>query len=608
MDPNTIRTNMPEKPGVYLFKDNTDTVVYVGKAKNLKKRVLTYFKPFSELPHKTALMMKNARSIDHIITATENEAFILENSLIKKHLPRYNIIFQDDKQYPCLRLSIKEPYPRLQVVRRIKKDGALYFGPFSSAFSMRRTLQFIDRTFQLRKCRGSGLTKRTRPCLNGQLGRCLGPCTYDISTTDYGLIVQHVRLFLEGRNPTLLKQLKANMTSASEQLHFEEAARIRDMIRSIEKTIERQNVVSPRLEDQDAIGIARNDGVFQLVILFIRKGYLTGSRNYIFREKDSSPSDILEAFLKQYYTRERFISKQILISDPVEDLISIKNWLSDLAGKNVTIHRPKRGDKYRVCQLAVSNAEDLLNRNIIPLKENLMEQAKSILNLRKIPKTIEGLDISNLHGDLPVGAVVSFVDGVPFKSGYRNYRIKKVDNIDDYGMMAELVSRRLSRGNLPDIFLIDGGKGHLMAAWRAMKNFPGQKKPEVVAIAKAREEGPAKTDKVYLHGRKNPLPLRQDHPILLLLMHIRDEAHRRAIRHHRGLRAKQTGLSELDGIPGIGPKRKKILLEQFGSLTGVLDAPIEDIASLPGMNQSLARNILRILGKQAEKNKITIKS
>jgi excinuclease ABC subunit C len=601
MDPNAVRPNTPAKPGVYLFKDQTDRVIYVGKAKNLKKRVLTYFKPFSELPHKTALMMKNAHSIDHIITATENEAFILENTLIKKHMPRYNIIFQDDKQYPCLRLTIKEPYPRLQVVRRIKKDGALYFGPFSSALSMRRTLQFIDRTFQLRKCRGSGLTKRTRPCLNGQLGRCLGPCSHDVPTTDYGLIVQHVRLFLEGRNPTLLRQLKADMASASERLHFEEAARIRDMIHSIEKTIERQDVVSSKLEDQDVIGIAHKDGVFQLVILIIRKGYLMGSRNYVFREKHNTPSEILEAFLKQYYTQEGFIPKQILIPDPIEDLTSIIDWLSDLAGKRVAIHQPQKGDKYRVCRLAVSNAEDLLNRKIPDPKKNLIEQAKSVLNLRKMPISIEGLDISNLYGDQPVGAVVSFVDGLPFRSGYRNYRIKKVDNVDDYGMMSELVSRRLSRGNLPDLFLVDGGKGHLMAVLRTMRNFPELTMPEVVAIAKAHNKGSNEADKIYLPGRKNPLSLRQDHPVLLLLMHIRDEAHRRAIRHHRGLRARQTDVSELDRVPGVGPKRKKIVLGRFGSLAGVLNASIEDIASLPGMTHSVARSIKKVLGKHIEK-------
>jgi excinuclease ABC subunit C len=593
MDSDVIRQSMPEKPGVYLFKDKADRVIYVGKAKNIKKRVLSYFRPISEMPPKTALMMKKAEGIDHIITATENEAFILESTLIKKHMPRYNIILRDDKQYPCLRLSIKEPYPRLSIVRRIKKDGALYFGPFSSALSVRSTLKFIDKVFQLRKCKSAGLTKRTRPCLNGQLGRCLGPCTHDIPINEYGLIVKRVKLFLEGRNPALIGHLKEDMKIASNQLRFEEAARIRDMIKAIENTIERQHVVSSRLKDQDVIGLASKDGIFQLMTLFIRGGYLLGSRDYLFREKDSESADVMEAFLKQYYAQEAFVPNEILISEPITDIISIKDWLSNLAGKSVIIHRPQKGEKFRILQLAVSNAEDYLSRNMQNRKHDLMEQTMAALNLKKIPRIIEGLDISNIHGDLPVGAVVSFVNGLPFKSGYRNYKIKGVDYIDDYGMMSELVSRRLSGDNLPDLFLVDGGKGHLLAVQRAMERFSDIETPEVIAIAKAHKERSDQTDKVYLPGRKNPLPFRGDHPVLHLLMRIRDEAHRRAIGYHRKLRTKKIGDSLLDHIPGMGPKRKKILLKQFGSLEGVLNATVEELASLPGINSTLAQKILK---------------
>ncbi|MBN1849155.1 MAG: excinuclease ABC subunit UvrC [Deltaproteobacteria bacterium] len=591
MDLESIRKEMPEDPGVYLFKDNNGRVIYVGKAKNIKKRVLSYFKPFSELSPKTAHMMKKAKDLGYIITKTENEAFILESTLIKKHMPRYNIILRDDKQYPCLRFSIKEPYPRLSIVRRMKKDGALYFGPFSSALSVRSTLKFIDKIFQLRKCKSAGVPKRTRPCLNGQLGRCLGPCTHDIPMNEYGLIVQHVKLFLEGRNPTLIGQLKKDMETASIRLQFEEAARIRDMIKAIENTIERQRVVSSRLEDQDVIGLVHQDGIFQLMILFIRGGYLQGKRDYLFREKDNEPFDVMEAFLKQYYSHESFIPKEILISEPIRDTDSIKDWLSDLAGKRVAIYLPQRGEKLRILQLAISNAQDCLARNIQAQKHDLMEQTKSTLNLKKIPRIIEGLDISNLQGDLPVGAVVSFVEGLPYKSGYRGYKIKKIDYIDDYGMMSELVARRLSRGQPPDLILVDGGKGHLLAAQRAMKDFKGPDKPDLVAIAKARKEKSETMDKIFLPGRKNPLPLKQDHPVLLLLMRIRDEAHRRAIGHHRRLRAKKIGISRLDHIPGIGGKRKKILLKRFGSMEGVLNASIEELTSIPGIHPSLAQRI-----------------
>lgn len=604
LDPNILRLSLPEKPGVYLFKDHSDRIIYVGKAKNLKKRVLTYFRSFTDLPHKTALMMKNAKVLEHIITATENEAFILESNFIKKHLPRYNIILRDDKQYPCLRLSLKETYPRLSIVRRMKKDGALYFGPFSSAHSVRNTLKLVDRIFQLRKCKGSKPTKRTRPCLNGQLGRCLSPCTKEISAAKYEAIVQRVKLFLEGRNPALLKQLKKDMKSASDQFHFEDAARIRDMIKAVENTIERQNVVSPKMQDQDVIGLAQKNGIFQLIILFIRGGLLLGSRDYVFREKGRTPSEIMEAFIKQYYTREAFIPKQILVSEPFGDLSSIEDWLSHEVGRNVTIHRPLKGEKYRITAMAVSNAKNLLSTNPERLRKGLMEVMVSVLNLKKVPRIIEGLDISNLYGDMAVGAVVSFVDGLPHKSNYRNYKIKGVNNIDDYGMMSELVSRRLSRGNPPDLFVVDGGKGHLLAIKRVIDDFHGMRIPEVIAIAKADSREPNKTDNIYLCGRKNPLRLKRDHSVLLFLMRIRDEAHRRAIGHHRKRRAKKLKDSVLDHIPGIGSNRKKRLLKRFGTLDGIFSATPDDLASVPGISHALALRILEFSDKRDKNDKI----
>ncbi len=598
LEPNIFRLSLPEKPGVYLFKDHSDRIIYVGKAKNLKKRVLSYFKSLSDLPHKTALMMKNAKGLEHIITATENEAFILESNLIKKHLPRYNIILRDDKQYPCLRLSIKETYPRLNIVRRMKKDGAIYFGPFSSAYSVRSTLKFVDRIFQLRKCKVSNPPKRIRPCLNGQLGRCLGPCTKEVSPAKYEAIVQRVKLFLEGRNPALLKQLKKDMESASHQLNFEDAARIRDMIKAVENTIERQNVVSPKMQDHDVIGLAQKDGLFQLIILFIRRGLLLGSRDYVFREKGRTPAEIMEAFIKQYYSREAFIPKQILVSEPFEDHSVIEDWLSHISDQRVTIHRPLKGEKYRITAMAVSNAENLLSTNLERHGEDLMEQVMAVLNLKKVPRIIEGLDISTLHGDMAVGAVVSFVDGLPHKSDYRSYNIKRIDNIDDYGMMAELAFRRLSSGNPPDLFIVDGGKGHLLAVKKVLDNFRGTGTPEVIAIAKADSKEPNNTDKIYLDGRKNPLRLKRDHTILLLLMRIRDEAHRRAIGHHRKRRAQKLRDSVLDHIPGIGPNRKRGLLKRFGTIDRVFSATVEDLASVPGISQALAQRISEFLSKE----------
>ncbi|MGD8985216.1 MAG: excinuclease ABC subunit UvrC [Desulfobacteraceae bacterium] len=597
----SLRLDLPKGPGVYIFKDRSDQIIYVGKAKNLKKRVLAYFKPSRELPHKTALMMNKAEGLDYFLTATEKEAFILEDTLVKRHMPRYNIILRDDKRYPCLRFDIQNPFPRLSIVRRIKKDGALYFGPFSSANSVRSTLKLIDKIFHLRKCKGRDLPNRSRPCLNYQLGRCLGACVHEVSSSAYNEIVDQVKLFLEGRNRELIRQLKKNMTQASENLDFERAARIRDQIRAVEATIERQHVVSPKMEDQDVIGLVEENGRFQVVILFVRKGYLLGSRDYLFRNKGASRSEIMEAFLKQYYAQESFIPKHILISESVEDLPPLKDWISDLAGKRVSVHHPKKGEKHRLVRMAVTNAEKLLSTRTEIQKDDLMVLAKSVLRLRKIPRAIEGLDISTLHGDQAVGTVVCFLDGLPHKSGYRNYKIKGIEGIDDYGMMSEVVSRRLSKGNPPDLFLVDGGKGHLLAAKKAMRNFHELELPEVVAIAKADERKKSKTDKIYIFGRKNPLSLSSEHPVLLLLMWIRDEAHRRAITYHRKLRGKRFKASELDQIPGIGPKKRKLLMGHFGDLMGVSEAKFDDLVLIPGISPSLAKNILTFFSERIKK-------
>ena len=593
LDPEALRPNLPRGAGVYLFKDASDQVIYVGKAKNLKKRVLSYFKPLTGLPYKTALMMKRAEGLDYILTANEKEAFILESNLIKKHLPRYNIILRDDSQYPALRLDIQNPFPRLQIVRKIKKDGALYFGPYSSATAVRSTLKLINRIFQLRKCKGPSLPTRSRPCLNNQLDRCLGACVHEVSPSSYGEIVDQARLFLEGRNQELVKQLKENMVSASGRLQFERAAQMRDQIRAVEKVMERQDVVSPKLEDQDVIGLAEKEDLFLLVVLFIRKGYLTGTRDYLFRQKGSLPSEVMEAFLKQYYSREAFIPKRILISEPINDLLPIRDWISDLAEKRVIIHHPLRGEKRRLVKMAVANAEILFTRRTALQGEDLMEMTKTFLKLKRTPRTIEGLDISNFQGDMAVGAIVSFVDGLPHKSDYRSYKIKNIEGIDDYGMMSEMVSRRLSGDSPPDLFLVDGGKGHLQAVKKVVDRFRGREIPDVAAIAKGDERRPA--DRIYIPGRKNALSLRQDHPLLLLFMRIRDEAHRRAITHHRKRRGKGLTESPLDEIPGVGPKRKQLLLKYFGEINSIYNASLEDIASVPGISLSLAKDIAKAL-------------
>jgi len=586
MDPDFLKAHASEGPGIYIFKDGSGRPIYVGKAKNLKKRVLSYFRASRDLPHKTQVMMSRAKSLEFILTSTDKEAFILESNLIKKHLPRYNIILRDDKQYPWLRLDPNEPYPSLCIVRKARKDGARYFGPFSSALSVRSTVKLIDRIFHLRKCRDRSLPKRSRPCLNYQLERCLGPCAMEIPSETYRQIVDQVTLFLEGRSQELIKALRKSMERASEDLDFERAAKIRDQIKAVERTVERQSVVSPKMEDQDVIGLARSEARVQIVVLSIRKGHLTGSRDYGFRNEEASPSEVMEAFVKQYYPREAFIPKVVLLSTPIEDQPGIEEWVSELAGKRIFIECPSRGEKARLTKMAVANAENLLKSRVEP---DLVSMTQEVLKLKKPPRTMEAVDISNISGDMAVGAVVSFVDGEPHRAGYRNFRIKTVEGIDDYGMMAELISRRLSKDPVPDLIVVDGGKGHLMAVKRVVDALHTGDPPDLVAIAKANQD--EESDKVFVPGRKNPIPLRQDHPVLHLLMRIRDEVHRRAISYHRKLRGKDLTASILDRIPGIGLKKKRSLLNYFGSLDAVAGAAVDDLLKVPGITRTQAENI-----------------
>ena len=600
LDPVRLRHTLPDKPGVYLFKDPTGRVIYVGKAKSLRKRVLSYLRSPANLPHKTARMMTRASGLDYLLTSTEKEAFILEGNLIKKHIPRYNVVLRDDKRYPCLRLDINAPYPRLNIVRKIKKDGALYFGPFSSANAVRSTLKFIERVFPIRKCTSKGLPKRTRPCLNYEMDKCLAPCTQKISISDYKEIVHQVRFFLEGRNRELIEQLRRKMVEAGEQLEFERAAKIRDQIKAIEKTVERQHVVSPKMEDQDVVAVSEKEDLYQLVVLFVRKGALVGSRDYVLRHPGGTASEVMEGFLKQYYLRDAFIPKCILISEAIADLHSISDGLSALRGHKVAIQTPLRGEKRRLVRMALANAENLLNSRSENQRADLMDLVRSTLNLKRSPKRIEGLDISNLNGDEAVGSVVSFVDGLSHLAGYRNYKITAVEGIDDYGMMTELIERRVKKSPLPQLFLVDGGKGHLSAVKRVLDKLPVSRAPEVISIAKPVENRGEKSDKIYVPGRKNPMGLRGDHPVLLLMMRIRDEAHRRAVTYHRRLRAKTMRESELDRIPGIGKKRKKALLANFEDIAAVAAASADELARLPGINRALAHEIVHFFRKNRE--------
>jgi excinuclease ABC subunit C len=596
LDSESLRKVLPHGPGVYFFVDPRSRVIYVGKAKDLKKRVLSYFRSANNTPTKTARMMKMAEGLEFILTLTEKEAFILENDLIKKYKPRYNIILRDDKQYPCLRLDIREPYPRLGIVRKIKKDGALYFGPFSSANAVRSTTRVISRVFKLRKCKSLKLKRRNRPCINFQMDRCLAPCAREVSEKAYGEMVEQVRLFLEGRNTELLGSMKKEMADSADQLDFERAASIRDRIYAIQKTVERQHVVSRRMADQDIIGIAQQEDVRQLALMFVRTGHLVGSRHFLFEDVNGASVEVMEAFLKQYYSGQVFIPGTILLSEPVTESDSLSDWISEMAGKKVVIHCPQRGEKKKLVQIAVANAGNLLAGHQITRKEALLESARSIFSLQKVPRTIEGLDISNLQGENAVGVVVAFKDGEPDRGHYLNFRIKNVKGIDDYGMMAEVMERRIARPPLPDLFLVDGGKGHLAVVKkvldRQLDGSDGAFLPEVISLAKPDEALGEQNDKIYVPGRKNPVRLKPNDPVLFLMMRIRDEAHRRAITYHRKLRSKGFTRSQLDGIPGVGKQRKKSLIKYFKGIDRISNAKVEELCAVPGINRDLALKII----------------
>jgi len=588
---NTLK-NIPQGSGVYLFKDKLGKIVYIGKAKNLHKRINSYFSKARNQPYKLSLLLKTAHRIDHIETVTEKEALILEGNLIKKYRPKYNVTLKDDANYPLLKLDITTEYPRLTIVRRMKNDGAVYFGPFTSASAVRSTLRLIGPIFPLRKCTTKGIPKRSRPCLNYQLGRCLAPCCLNVRVEDYQEIVDQVKLFLEGRSKELISKLRKIMRNAAKELNFEKSARIRDQIKAIEKTVERQTIVSTRMKDQDIIGLSYIDNEAGIVMLLVRSGYMVGSKNYVIHYKWENPGEILEAFLKQYYRDKKFIPPDIILSESINDTQLLSSWLTERAGKKISISSPTRGDKKKLVNIAIKNAKNILQKRQKSDQSAILEQAKIICNLKRRPNHIEGIDISNLKGAHAVASLVTFIEGLPKKSAYRNYKIKEVMGIDDYSMIAEVVKRRLKKGTPPDLLVIDGGKGHLSVVMKTIGDLDLAIPPDALSIAKADKEKPGDIDKIFLSNRKNPLILSRNHPVLSLFMRIRDETHRRAISYHRKIRKKQLIGSELEMIPGIGEKRKKVLLKNLGDIQSVSKANIADLKRIPGISHVLAKNIV----------------
>ena len=595
---------LPTNSGVYLFKDKKGTILYVGKAGNIKHRVSSYFQKVGGKDVKTLAMLEKVAEIDTIVTDTEKEAFILENNLIKEHRPRYNVKLRDDKNYPCLRLTLEEEFPTLCIVRRIKKDRSLYFGPYPSATSLRETLKLIRRLFPIRTCLDTKFTSRLRPCINYEMGRCLGPCCDKTDPAQYREVVNEVRMFLEGKNRDLVERLEKRMEGESERLNFEAAAKIRDQIQHIETVIEKQKIVSSDFVDQDVIGFHRQDHTVIVHPLFIRAGKLLGGKGFTFPSSRLPDEEILSSFLHQYYREGRFIPEQILLPKGVPEQNLIEERLADLKGKKVQILVPVRGDRKHLLQMASENAEKYLHSEaeLERDQKKILEALREKLHLRKIPRRIEAFDISNFQGGHAVGSMVFFEDGRPNKEGYRHFKIRTVEGADDYGMMYEVLLRRYQKAvgedDLPDLVLLDGGRGQLNVAQEVFKELQ-VKEIDLISLAKERtKEGTLKTEEKVFHPQyKEPLILGKQSPLLHFLDRIRDEAHRFAITYHKKMRSKETIKSVIGDIPGIGKVRKRELLKHFGSVEGVKKASLDDLARAPKMDEKLAKKVYAFFRK-----------
>ena len=588
-------STIPSKPGVYIFKSEKDRALYVGKAKDLRNRLRSYFQKSSHLDPRKAAMIRNVKDFSYIVTDNELEALALEANLIKQYKPKFNVILRDDKNYPYLKLTVNEEWPRLEVVRKIKKDGALYFGPYVPAGAMWETLAFIRRNFQIRGCRYS-LDKHIRPCIQYQMGRCVAPCSGKISREEYLNLVNEIKLFLKGEKKGLLEELEKRMLKFSEEMQFEEAAKIRDRIKALRRAWESQKVVAPELGDIDIIGCYKAEPRVSFAVFFIRNGIMIGSKNLIMKNIENlSDKEMMHSFISQFYSKEIVPPSEIITPFSPTESKSLQKWLKQRKAEVVKIVTPDTKKKRELLIMASENARLMLEEKRETKIEDLLREIKEKLKLEKQPEDIGAFDVSTISGNESVGAFVYWKGGEFNKDIYRRLRIKTVEGIDDYSMMEEIVERIIKNldGNIPDLIIIDGGKGQLEIAKRVFdKNrelFPIH--PLVIAIAKD-------PDRAFLPMSEEPVDLNDGKPSSLLLKRIRDEAHRFAIGYHRKLRAKGLLESPLEKIPGIGKKRRLILLRYFGSIEAIRNATIEEIAMLKGFYKGIAENILKALRRE----------
>jgi len=589
---------LPQHSGVYIFKDGSGGVVYVGKAANLRSRVRSYFGAEESLSRKQLRILSRIADFEFIVTDSEQEALILENNLIKKYRPRYNVRLKDDKTYPYLKINVTDRWPRVFVTRHMEKDGSRYFGPYASAQSVRRTLNLLKQLFPFRSCKRTITGEDRRPCLEYYIHRCCGPCVGDVSEEEYGAIINQVIMFLEGKREDILRELRLEMASAAGCMDYERAAVLRDQIRSVEMVTQHQRVAAAEGDDQDVIAFARNHDQAYVEIFIIREGKLVEKDNFTVQGvQDEDDGKIMSSFLNQFYSSATYIPPLILLQHQPDDFFLLEEWLSDKCGSKVRLYVPSRGEKKKLVDMVIENAVLGIEQTIVKhlsdedKAESTLSALKEALHLPGRLRRIECYDISNVQGKAAVGSMVVFEDGQPKKAHYRRFRIKTVGGIDDYAMMKEVLRRRFSRvgqaegswGLVPDLVIIDGGRGHLNAVLDVMGDLEVNYIP-VAGIAKENEE-------IFLSGIEEPVVLPRDSEALHLIQRIRDEAHRFAIGYHHKVSEKESMRSALDSVPGIGPKRKKALLRKFGSVKGIREADIDDIAAVPGMTRSLAEKL-----------------
>jgi excinuclease ABC subunit C len=610
-----ILDRIPPDPGVYLMKDKKGTIIYIGKAASLRTRVRSYFTRSGDSRAFVPLLGRILGDIETVVTNNEKEALLLENNLIKQHQPRFNVKLVDDKNYLVLRLDPTARYPRLEVVRRIGQDQARYFGPYHSASSVRAALKVVNRHFKLRTCTDHVLDTRTRPCLQYQIKRCDAPCVFPVPDAEYGEQVRDVTLFLQGKDQELLTRLRTRMKEAATGLEFERAAAVRDQIMALEKTLESQRVVSEDLRDQDVLGFYREGDRVEIAVLHVRLGKLLGHESFSFGDQEFPDDEILSSFVGLYYDFGTTIPDEVLLCCPIEDTQVKTEWLRERRGRKVEVLIPKRGERARLVELANKNAAATFysRRNKARDTDELLGKIQKRLGLKHLPRRIECFDISHIQGSHTVASMVVFIDGEPAKGEYRRFKIRRASN-DDFASMYEVISRRFRRSikspeegegaakerlwPLPELLVIDGGKGQLGSALAALKDVGvdlGSHGPDVVSLAKDREtvSGEKQTDRVFLPRIKDPIPLRPNTAELHVLSRIRDEAHRFAITFHGELRRRRTLRSSLADVRGIGARRQRELLRHFGSLKKVREASVEELLAVPGMSRPSAEAVRR---------------